>query len=116
MRGPGASKCRLQHEAWHANVQPCPPGPHPLAAIQLSKSHTQWALAPGVWQSLPQVSVNNHARSPSQAAKTYLEKHFESFPAASVDDLIKHGLKAVQASLQDAELTSANAAIAIVGK
>ena len=33
---------------------------------------------------------------PRQAAKTYLEKHYESFPTASLDDLIKHGLKALQ--------------------
>lgn len=36
----------------------------------------------------------------AQAAKTYLEKHFESFPAASMDDLILHGLKALSGSIQ----------------
>lgn len=52
----------------------------------------------------------------AQAAKTYLEKHYESFPSASLDDLIKHGLKAIQSCLQDAELSSANSSIAVVGK
>ena len=52
----------------------------------------------------------------AQAAKTYLEKHYESFPSASLDDLIKHGLKAIQSCLQDAELSSSNSSIAVVGK
>ncbi|KAG2497079.1 hypothetical protein HYH03_005074 [Edaphochlamys debaryana] len=52
----------------------------------------------------------------SQAAKTYLEKHFESFPAADMDELIRHGLKALQASLAEGELTAANCSVAIVGK
>lgn len=46
----------------------------------------------------PPTSCLTHAVSsdPRQAAKTYLEKHYESFPTASLDDLIKHGLKALQ--------------------
>ncbi len=51
-----------------------------------------------------------------QAAKTYLERHFESLPMATVDELISHGLKSLQACLQDGEITSANSSIAIVGK
>lgn len=35
-----------------------------------------------------------------QAAKTYLERQFESFGGASLDDLVKHALHALQASLQ----------------
>jgi len=52
----------------------------------------------------------------AQAAKTYLEKHFDKFPASNLDEIIKHGLRAIQASLQDGDLTSANSSIAIVGK
>ena len=51
-----------------------------------------------------------------QAAKTYLEKHLDSFPSATLDELIRHGLHAIQACLQDSELSSANSSIAIVGK
>lgn len=40
------------------------------------------------------------APRPRQAAKTYLEKHHESFPTAPLDDLILHGLKALAGSLQ----------------
>lgn len=51
-----------------------------------------------------------------QAAKTYLERHYESFPGCSADELISHGLRAVQASLQEGELTAANCTVALVGK
>lgn len=52
----------------------------------------------------------------AQAAKTYLEKRFDTFPPASLDELIRHGLKALAGSLSDGELTSANSTVAIVGK
>lgn len=54
--------------------------------------------------------------SRAQAAKTYLEKHLDSFPACSNDELIRHGLRSLAASLQDGELTKHNCAIIIVGK
>ena len=52
----------------------------------------------------------------AKAAKTYLEKKFDTFPSASLDELIRHGLRAIQACLQDGELSSSNSSIAIVGK
>jgi len=52
----------------------------------------------------------------SQSARTYLEKHHESFPAASRDDLIVHALQALVGCVTgDAELTKENASIGIVG-
>jgi hypothetical protein len=36
---------------------------------------------------------------PLQAAKTYMERQFETFADASLDDLVKHALQALQASL-----------------
>lgn len=54
--------------------------------------------------------------SRSQTSRTYLEKEFESFGTASLDDLIKHALKALAASLAgDSELDNKNASISIVG-
>jgi 20S proteasome subunit alpha 6 len=50
-----------------------------------------------------------------QAAKTYLEKHFESFPTASLEELVQHGLKALAATLGEGELTKQNVSLAIVG-
>mmetsp|Transcript_0 Transcript_0/g.1 ORF Transcript_0/g.1 Transcript_0/m.1 type:complete len:287 (+) Transcript_0:130-990(+) len=52
----------------------------------------------------------------AQAAKTYLEKHFESFGIANLDELVRHGLKALAGTLSDGELTAANTAVSVVGK
>jgi 20S proteasome subunit alpha 6 len=54
--------------------------------------------------------------SRSQTAKTYLEKEFENFSACTADELIKHALKGLAASLSgDSELDSKNTSIAVVG-
>ncbi|KAG6894699.1 hypothetical protein C0992_005083, partial [Termitomyces sp. T32_za158] len=52
----------------------------------------------------------------SQSAKTYLEKHYESFADASLEDLVRHGLHALRETLQqDKELTIRNTSIGLVG-
>ena len=51
-----------------------------------------------------------------QSAKTYLEKHFESFDNVSVDQLIKHGVAALRASAQDTDLTEHNVSIGVLGR
>ena len=51
----------------------------------------------------------------SQAARTYLERKFETFPNESVDALINHGLQALSASLQEGELTKQNCTVGVVG-
>lgn len=51
----------------------------------------------------------------SQSAKTYLEKNFESFPNASVEQLVKHAVKALAvATEQNTELTTRNVDVQIV--
>jgi 20S proteasome subunit alpha 6 len=53
----------------------------------------------------------------SQSARTYLEKHQESFATASRDALIIHALQALQGCCSgNDELTIKNGSIAIVGK
>ena len=52
----------------------------------------------------------------SQSAKTYLEKHFESFATLGWEDLARHGLKALKASAQETELTEHNVSVGIVGR
>ena len=48
----------------------------------------------------------------SQSAKTYLERHYESFAECSLDELIKHGLHALRDTLQqDKELNVHNTSI-----
>jgi len=51
----------------------------------------------------------------AQAARTYLEKTYESYPDASVDDLINHALLALKESAQDHDINSRNISIGIVG-
>ncbi|KAF9224320.1 hypothetical protein BS17DRAFT_816550 [Gyrodon lividus] len=52
----------------------------------------------------------------SQSAKTYLEKHYESFVDCTLKELIKHGLHALRETLQqDKELNVNNTSIGIIG-
>merc|ERR1719197_1725754 len=53
--------------------------------------------------------------SRSQAARTYLERTFESFPDATEDDLINHALLALKESAQDHDINSRNISIGVVG-
>jgi len=53
----------------------------------------------------------------SQSARTYLEKHYESFAEATKDELIVHALQALVGCVSgDDELTKENGSIAILGK
>lgn len=53
----------------------------------------------------------------SQSARTYLEKHLDEFQSSSVEDLLKHGLRAVRDTLpNEVELSTKNVSIGIVGK
>eukprot|EP00182_Erythrolobus_australicus_P005372 CAMPEP_0185829116 /NCGR_PEP_ID=MMETSP1353-20130828/53_1 /TAXON_ID=1077150 /ORGANISM="Erythrolobus australicus, Strain CCMP3124" /LENGTH=262 /DNA_ID=CAMNT_0028526865 /DNA_START=79 /DNA_END=867 /DNA_ORIENTATION=- len=55
----------------------------------------------------------------SQSAKTYLERHFETFEELDLKDLCRHAILALQetvSSSKDTELTTKNTAIAFVGK
>lgn len=55
--------------------------------------------------------------SRSQTSRTYLEREFETFENCSLDELIKHALKALAASLSgDVELDAKSASIGVVGK
>ena len=55
--------------------------------------------------------------SRSQTSRTYLEREFENFENCSLDELIKHALKALSSTLAgDTELDTKSATIAIVGK
>jgi len=52
----------------------------------------------------------------SQTSRTYLEREFESFPDATLDELIKHALKALSVSLAgETELDTKSASISVVG-
>ncbi|CAD7927212.1 unnamed protein product [Amoebophrya sp. A120] len=52
----------------------------------------------------------------AQPAKTYLEKHFETFPEESLEKLIGHAVKAIHVTIeQDTEMTTKNIDVSIVG-
>lgn len=52
----------------------------------------------------------------SQMARTYLERHLESFENSSREELVKHALRALKESLsQDKELTVENTSIGVSG-
>uniref|UniRef100_A0A7S4PAC0 Proteasome subunit alpha type n=1 Tax=Guillardia theta TaxID=55529 RepID=A0A7S4PAC0_GUITH len=51
----------------------------------------------------------------SQAAKTYLEKHFASFENLELKDLVKHALTALKETSQNGDINAKNASVAIVG-
>jgi len=52
----------------------------------------------------------------SQSARTYLEKHFETFPECDLEQLIVHALTALKGSVQDHKITRDNVSVAFVGK
>lgn len=52
----------------------------------------------------------------SQMARTYLERHLDTFEDCSRDDLVKHALRALKESLsQDKELTVDNTSLGVAG-
>lgn len=53
--------------------------------------------------------------SRSQAAKTYLERKFDTFDGATRDELIKHALFSIKETLQGEKLTSSVCTISVVG-
>ncbi|XP_076467382.1 proteasome subunit alpha type-1-like [Babylonia areolata] len=53
----------------------------------------------------------------SQSARTYLEKHINLFPDCILDELVKHGLRALRDTLpSDVSLNTKNCSLGIVGK
>jgi len=54
--------------------------------------------------------------SRSQSARTYFERHVDLFELCSVEELVTHGLRALQASANDTVLTVDNTSVAVVGK
>ncbi|XP_018615233.1 proteasome subunit alpha type-1 [Scleropages formosus] len=53
----------------------------------------------------------------SQSARTYLERSMESFPDCELNELVRHGLRALRETLpSEQDLTTKNVSIGIVGK
>ena len=76
-------------------------GPHLYATEPSGNYYEYYAMAIG---------------SRSQTSRTYLEKEYEKLSECSLDELIKHSLKALAASLSgDAELDYKSVSISVVG-
>lgn len=78
-------------------------------------------LGPHIYQTCPSANyfdckaMSIGARS--QSARTYLEKHLDEFPSASLEELIKHGLRALRDTLpNEVELNTKNVSIGLVGE
>ncbi|XP_078042464.1 proteasome alpha6 subunit [Augochlora pura] len=53
----------------------------------------------------------------SQSARTYLEKHLNEFMSCDLEELVKHGLRALRDTLpNEVDLSVKNVSIAVVGK
>jgi len=53
----------------------------------------------------------------SQSARTYLEKHLDTFPDCTLEELVKHGLRALRDTLpSEVDLTQKNCSIGIAAK
>lgn len=78
-------------------------------------------LGPHIYQTCPSANFYDckamSIGSRSQSARTYLEKVYNDLPDCDRNGLVKHGLLALRETLPaDAELTSHNVTVAIVGK
>uniref|UniRef100_A0A7S1D7K4 Proteasome subunit alpha type n=1 Tax=Cyclophora tenuis TaxID=216820 RepID=A0A7S1D7K4_CYCTE len=75
---------------------------------------------PHLYQTCPSGNLYEYYASAigarSQSARTYLEKHADTFPETSKDDLIVHALQALVGCVAgDDELTKDNGSVAVVG-
>lgn len=77
-------------------------GPHLFETCPSGNYHEYYAMAIG---------------GRSTSAKTYLEKHFESFAKASREELIKHAVEALNktTTASDTTLTTKNVMVSIIG-
>ena len=80
----------------------------------------QDATGPHLYETCPSGNFNEYGAiaigARAQSAKTYLEKHYDKFKTASLDELIKHSLKALAGCVAgDKELDSASASLSIIG-
>ncbi|KAI2810206.1 hypothetical protein RDWZM_002756 [Blomia tropicalis] len=76
---------------------------------------------PHIYQTCPSANYFNCKAmaigARSQSARTYLEKHMDTFPGCTLEELVKHGLLSLRECLpNDTQLTSQNVSIGIVGK
>lgn len=77
-------------------------------------------LGPHIYQTCPSANYFDCKAmaigARSQSARTYLEKYLDEFKNCNLEELVKHGLRALRECLpNEVELNSKNASLAIVG-
>lgn len=92
----------------------------PFGVGMLIAAIDETRVTPHLYQTCPSGNLYEFYASAigarSQSARTYLEKHYESFTTASREELIVHALQALQGCCSgDDELTADNGSIAVVG-
>lgn len=77
-------------------------------------------LGPHIYQTCPSANYFDCKAmaigARSQSARTYLERYLDTFKTCNLEELVKHGLRALRECLpNEVELNSKNASVAIVG-
>lgn len=93
----------------------------PFGVGLLIASYDENSNTPHLYQTCPSGNLYEFYSSAigarSQSARTYLEKHYESFNTSSRDELIIHALTALHGCVSgDDELTADNGSIVVIGK
>merc|ERR1712183_107247 len=78
-------------------------------------------LGPHIYQTCPSANYYDCKAmaigARSQSARTYLEKHLDTFPECTLEELVKHGLRALRDTLpSEIELTQKNCSLGIASK
>lgn len=101
-----------------SQVKTCNPSKRPfgvgllIGAIDEAGTHLFETCPSGNYYEYVAMAIGDRC----QSAKTYMEKHYETFSGKSLDELIKSGISALRASAQDTDLTEHNVSIGVLGK
>eukprot|EP01062_Namystynia_karyoxenos_P060692 TRINITY_DN52396_c0_g1_i1.p1 TRINITY_DN52396_c0_g1~~TRINITY_DN52396_c0_g1_i1.p1 ORF type:complete len:287 (+),score=119.26 TRINITY_DN52396_c0_g1_i1:87-863(+) len=83
-----------------------------IAGVDATGTHLYQTCPSGNWYDYKAIAIGHR----SQSARTYLERHYESFTKAPLDELVNHALKALATTCgEGTELKPENTTIAIVG-
>ena len=79
------------------------------------------SAGPHIFETTPSGNFYEHFAAAigrrSQSAKTYLEKHFESFPGLNKEDLLLEALRSLSKCIDDdEEMNAESISVAIVGE
>jgi 20S proteasome subunit alpha 6 len=83
-----------------------------VGAVDVTGPHLYETLPSGQFYEYSAMAIGARA----QSGRTYLEKHIASFDSCNIDELVKHGVKALAGCVQsDKTLDSSNLSIVVIG-